>query len=62
MSPEDEEEYHQRLYRSRDEESFSDRVKNQMENTCPECGRVFDMLEQLDADEWFNGHDCEVDS
>jgi hypothetical protein len=28
--------------------------------TCPECGRVFDLFDPADADEWFNGHDCEV--
>jgi hypothetical protein len=26
---------------------------------CPECGRVFDLLDETDADEWFYGHDCE---
>jgi hypothetical protein len=26
---------------------------------CPECGRVFDMLDATDADEWAYGHDCE---
>jgi hypothetical protein len=26
---------------------------------CPECGRVFDLLDADDADEWFYGHDCE---
>lgn len=28
--------------------------------TCPECGRVFDLLDPDDAGEWFYGHDCEV--
>lgn len=28
--------------------------------TCPECGRVFDLLEPGDADEWAHGHDCEA--
>jgi hypothetical protein len=27
---------------------------------CIECDRVFDLLNQLDADEWAYGHDCEV--
>jgi hypothetical protein len=31
-------------------------------DTCPECGRVFDLTNATDADEWFNGHDCEVQS
>lgn len=26
---------------------------------CPECGRYFDLLDEGDADEWANGHDCE---
>ena len=26
---------------------------------CPECGRVFDLVDEADADEWYNGHDCE---
>ncbi len=28
--------------------------------TCPECGRVFDLYDESDADEWANGHDCEI--
>lgn len=28
--------------------------------TCVECGRVFNLLDQLDSDEWSFGHDCEV--
>ncbi len=27
--------------------------------TCPECGRVFDLFDPTDADEWAYGHDCE---
>ena len=26
---------------------------------CVECGRVFDMLNDVDAQEWAYGHDCE---
>lgn len=26
---------------------------------CKECGRVFDLLDAVDADEWYYGHDCE---
>lgn len=29
--------------------------------TCPECGRVFDLLDETDANEWYYGHDCEVE-
>jgi hypothetical protein len=30
-------------------------------STCEECKRVFNLYNTDDADEWFNGHDCEVD-
>lgn len=30
-----------------------------MKAVCPECDRVFDLLDQEDANEWFYGHDCE---
>ncbi len=26
---------------------------------CPECGRVFDITNEEDASEYYNGHDCE---
>jgi hypothetical protein len=26
---------------------------------CPECGRVFDLTDETDAEEWAYGHDCE---
>lgn len=26
---------------------------------CPECERVFDLMDEADADEWYYGHDCE---
>ena len=26
---------------------------------CPECRRVFDLLDEDDANEFFYGHDCE---
>jgi hypothetical protein len=29
--------------------------------TCPECGRVFDPLNEKDADEIVHGHDCEAE-
>lgn len=28
---------------------------------CSECGRVFDLFNSLDAEEWAYGHDCEDD-
>lgn len=33
-----------------------------MNVTCPECRRIFDLSSELDADEWYYGHDCEVES
>jgi hypothetical protein len=30
-----------------------------MKVTCPECGRVFDLANPLDAADWAYGHDCE---
>lgn len=27
---------------------------------CVECGRVFDLLDEVDAGEFYYGHDCEV--
>lgn len=26
---------------------------------CRECGREFNVLDEAEADEWNNGHDCE---
>ena len=26
---------------------------------CRECGRVFDLMNEDDAGEWYYGHDCE---
>ena len=26
---------------------------------CPECDRVFDLSDEVAAQEWFYGHDCE---
>jgi hypothetical protein len=28
--------------------------------TCGECRRRFDLGDEVDAEEWFYGHDCEV--
>jgi hypothetical protein len=33
-----------------------------MKRQCPECGRVFDLLDDTDAEEWDYGHDCEEES
>jgi len=29
---------------------------------CVECGRMFDLLDEIDAGEWYYGHDCEAPS
>ena len=34
-------------------------MKIQTKLVCPECFRVFDMFDEVDADEWAYGHDCE---
>ena len=26
---------------------------------CIECGRIFNLLDENDAQEWYYGHDCE---
>lgn len=31
-----------------------------MKRKCRECGRVFDLMDEDDADEFYNGHDCEA--
>lgn len=32
---------------------------NYLQRVCPECNRTFDLLNELDAEEWAYGHDCE---
>jgi hypothetical protein len=27
--------------------------------SCPECGRIFDLLNSEDAEEFYYGHDCD---
>lgn len=34
-------------------------MKIQTKAKCVECDRVFDLLNELDANEWSYGHDCE---
>lgn len=34
-------------------------MKVQTKAKCPECERVFDLLDEDDANEFFYGHDCE---
>lgn len=35
-------------------------MKIQTKAKCVECERVFDLLDETDAEEWFYGHDCEA--
>lgn len=35
------------------------RANIQTKVKCPECGRVFDLTNEEDANEWAYGHDCE---
>lgn len=39
---------------------MSEGLRIRTTGTCPECGRVFDLMDEDDAGEWFDGHDCEV--
>lgn len=32
-----------------------------LEVCCPECGTIFDLADQEQADLWIDGHDCEVE-
>jgi len=34
-------------------------MKIQTKAKCVECERVFDLLDEDEAGEWFYGHDCE---
>lgn len=27
---------------------------------CPDCARVFDLLDEDQASEWYYGHDCDI--
>ena len=33
---------------------------NMTDAKCYECGRIFDLLNEKQADEWHYGHDCEA--
>ena len=35
-------------------------AQSQRRPVCVECGRLFDLMDEVDASEWFYGHDCEV--
>ena len=34
-------------------------MKIQTKAKCVECDRVFDLLDEAEAEEWYYGHDCE---
>ena len=38
-----------------------DDMKIQTRAKCIECARVFDLMNETDAEEWYYGHDCEVE-
>ena len=37
-----------------------EKMKIQTQAKCVECGRVFDLLDEEQAGEFYYGHDCEV--
>jgi hypothetical protein len=37
-----------------------DKYLPQAKKTCCECEREFDMFDDVDAQEWHYGHDCEA--
>ena len=36
-------------------------TKDGVDGRCDECYRVFNMNNEQEADEYYNGHDCEVE-
>ena len=46
-------------YEVADAARFAAEVARQVLRTCAECARVFDLLDDTDAQEWYYGHDCE---
>ena len=36
------------------------RLRDVYSRRCEDCGRVFDLFDEVDADEWSAGHDCET--
>lgn len=34
-------------------------LENSTDAQCYECGRVFNLLDDEEAGEWFHGHDCD---
>ena len=37
-----------------------EKVQVRTKAKCPECGRIFNLMDENDASEFFDGHDCEV--
>ena len=35
-------------------------IKIMRKAQCVECDRIFDLLDEVDNEEWFYGHDCEA--
>lgn len=40
--------------------AWANRGDNPPVARCGECGRRFDLCDDVEADEWANGHDCEA--
>ena len=36
-------------------------LRIQTKAKCVECSRVFDLMSEEEAGEWYYGHDCEVE-
>lgn len=41
-------------------EIINEMAKARGQRVCVECGRVFDLFDETDAEEWNYGHDCEA--
>lgn len=40
--------------------SLGDVLRKAPKPKCPECKRVFDLMDEDDANEFYYGHDCEA--
>lgn len=37
----------------------TNRIPMSMRRKCDECGRIFNLMDEDDSNEWWYGHDCE---
>ena len=42
-----------------DKPFIGQRTMDNLTARCPECFRVFDLMDEVDAQEFYYGHDCE---